>query len=55
MARLTSLDRGAATGVTKELLDRVNTDLGAPVNMTCTMANSPAALRGYVGFRDALS
>ena len=55
MARLTPLDREAATGVTKELLDRVNSDLGAPVNMTCTMANSSAALRGYVGFRDALS
>jgi len=52
--RLTAIDPQQATGKTKELLDAVQAKLGMTPNMMRTMANSPAALEGYLNFSGAL-
>ena len=55
MARLTQLLPEAASGRARELLDAVKDRLGLVPNMTRAMANSPAALDGYLELSGALS
>ena len=55
MARLHSVDPASASGKAKELLDRVLQNRGRVPNMIRLMANSPAALGGYVDFAAALA
>lgn len=55
MQRLNSIDPTTASGERKELLDAVQQKIGMTPNILRTMANSPAALRGYLGFGEALS
>jgi alkylhydroperoxidase family enzyme len=55
MARLNSVDPASATGKTKELLQLVQQNRGRIPNMIRLMANSPAALGGYVNFATALA
>src|SRR5690348_10036476 len=54
MARLTQISPEAASGRARELLDVVKGKLGLVPNMTRAMANSPAALDGYLQFSGAL-
>ena len=55
MARLQQIAPESATGRAKELLDAVKTKLGIVPNMMRAMANSPAALEGYLGLNGALN
>jgi uncharacterized peroxidase-related enzyme len=55
MARLHSVDLASASGKAKELLDAVLQNRGRVPNMVRLMANSPAALGGYVSFAAALA
>ena len=55
MSRLTAIDPTTATGEAKELLDGVQTKLGMAPNIVRTMANSPAVLKAFLGFGEALS
>jgi uncharacterized peroxidase-related enzyme len=55
MARLTQISPDKATGRARELLDAVKGKLGLVPNMTRAMANSPAALDGYLQYSGALS
>lgn len=55
MARLHSVDPASASGKAKELLDAVLQNRGRLPNMVRLMANSPAALGGYVSFAAALA
>lgn len=54
MSRIHQIAPEAATGTAKELLDAVKAKLGLVPNMTRAMANSPAALQGYLGLSGAL-
>jgi alkylhydroperoxidase family enzyme len=54
MPRLNSVDPDEATGETKELLDMVQQRTGRIPNMVRLMANSPAALGGYLNLAAAL-
>jgi uncharacterized peroxidase-related enzyme len=54
MARLTQISPEAATGRARELLDAVNRKFGLVPNMARAMANSPAALDGYLQLSGAL-
>lgn len=54
MTRITSIDPTTAHGRTKELLDATKTQLGRIPNLYGSMAQSPAALDGYLAFRSAL-
>jgi alkylhydroperoxidase family enzyme len=55
MPRLNSVDPASATGKTKELLDLVQQRTGRIPNMVRLMANSPAALGGYLNLAGALA
>ncbi|MEK7831800.1 MAG: peroxidase-related enzyme [Acidobacteriota bacterium] len=55
MSRLQSVNLETATGQTKELLDAVKQKFGMVPNITRLMANSPAALAGYLNFSGALA
>jgi uncharacterized peroxidase-related enzyme len=55
MPRLNPVDPKTATGQTKELLDGVQSKLGMVPNLMRTFANSPAVLKAYLGFGDALA
>jgi uncharacterized peroxidase-related enzyme len=55
MPRLTAIDPATATGEAKELLDGVQKKLGMAPNIVRTMANSPAVLKAFLGFGEALS
>ena len=55
MPRLNSVDPNDATGKTKELLDMVQQRTGRIPNMVRLMANSPAALGGYLNLATALA
>ena len=55
MSRLPALDPATATGSAKRLLQDVEKKLGFAPNIMQTMANSPAALEGYLNFSGALS
>lgn len=54
MNRIAAIDPAVATGRAKELLDSTNAQLGRVPNLYRSMANSPAALDGYLRFRGAL-
>jgi uncharacterized peroxidase-related enzyme len=54
MARISSIDPSDATGQTKELLSATTAQLGRAPNLYRSMAQSPAALAGYLAFRAAL-
>jgi len=55
MPRLNPVDPDAADPAAKPLLDAVKARLGLIPNITRTLANSPAALKGYLGFSEALA
>jgi alkylhydroperoxidase family enzyme len=55
MPRLNSVKPEDATGKTKELLDLVQQRTGRIPNMVRLMANSPAALGGYLNLATALA
>lgn len=54
MIRIASIDPAAANGRAKELLDATQAQLGRIPNLYGAMAQSPAALDGYLAFRGAL-
>ena len=54
MARIEPVDPATSEGLTKDLLDAVNSRFGSIPNFTKTMAVSPAALDGYLGLHKAL-
>lgn len=54
MPRLTAIDPNSATGDAKVLLEQVRAKFGVVPNMMRTMANSPAVLRAYLSFAQAL-
>jgi uncharacterized peroxidase-related enzyme len=55
MPRLQSVDPAAATGQAKQLLETLKQKFGMVPNITRLMANSPAALEGYLNFSGALA
>jgi uncharacterized peroxidase-related enzyme len=55
MNRITQLDPSQATGKTKELLGTVEAQLGSVPNLFRVLANSPAALEGFLRFHSALA
>jgi uncharacterized peroxidase-related enzyme len=55
MARLRTIQPESATGRARELLDTVEHKLGLVPNMARAMANSPAALDGYLQLGAALA
>lgn len=55
MSRIPALNPQTTTGRSKELLDAVKQKLGLIPNMAREMANSPAALDGYLGLSGALA
>ncbi len=54
MARLKAIEPDQATGKAKVLLDAVNERYGMVPNLARSLANSPAALQGYLAFGEAL-
>ncbi len=54
MQRINLIDPAHATGRAKELLDKTQAQLGRVPNLYKAMANSAAALDGYLSFRGAL-
>ena len=54
MPRLRAIEPDRATGHAKQLLDAVNEKFGMVPNLARTLANSPAALQGYLAFGEAL-
>ncbi len=55
MQRLNSIDPDTAADEAKELLDGIQKKLGVTPNVLRTLANSPAALKVYLGTSEALS
>lgn len=55
MPRLAAVDPNAANADAKPLLEAVKARLGVVPNVTRTLANSPAALKGYLGFSEGLA
>ena len=55
MSRIQQIDPATATGKAKQLLDAVQSHLGIVPNLTRVLANSPAALEGYLNFSGALA
>ena len=54
MPRLKAIEPDQATGQAKQLLDALNDKFGMVPNLARTLANSPAALQGYLAFGEAL-
>ena len=54
MPRLEAVDLERTSGPARQLLDAVNDKLGFLPNLARTLANSPAALQGYLAFGEAL-
>jgi len=54
MPRLQAINPQEATGQTKQLLDAVSEKFGMVPNLIRTLANSPAALQGYLALGDAV-
>ena len=54
MPRIRTIEPNQATGHARKLLDAVNEKFGMVPNLARTLANSPAALQGYLAFGDAL-
>ncbi|MFI9507718.1 carboxymuconolactone decarboxylase family protein [Nocardia sp. NPDC052566] len=55
MSRLPLVSTDTADAEQNDLLTEVQRQLGRVPNLYAAMANSPATLRGYLGFRDALT
>lgn len=55
MPRIQPIDPRQAEGKAKALLDGAQRSMGMVPNIFATMANSPAVLDAYLGFRKALS
>lgn len=55
MTRLNTINPETATGRPKEVLDAIKHKIGLVPNMTRAMANSPAALDGYLQLSGALA
>lgn len=55
MSRMSAIDPATTQGRQKELLDAVKGKLGVVPNMMRTLAQSPAALDGYLAFSGALA
>ena len=55
MNRITQLDPTQTNGNTKQLFDQVQAKLGVVPNLFRVLANSPAALEGYLNFSGALA
>ena len=55
MPRIPAIHPENATGPAKPLLEGVESNLGFVPNIMRTMVNSPAILRGYLAFSNALS
>jgi uncharacterized peroxidase-related enzyme len=55
MPRLNAVDPDAADDAVKPMLDAVKARLGVVPNVTRTLANSAAALKGYLGFSEGLA
>ena len=55
MTRIPAIDPKQATGKQKTLLDAVQQKLGKVPNLMRTLANSPAALEGYLNLGGALA
>lgn len=55
MARLNTIAPASAQGQTQELFDAVKQKLGVVPKMLQVLANSPAALQGYLQFSGALA
>lgn len=55
MERIKAINPAEATGKARELLDGVEKKLGMTPNLMRTLAQSPAALAGYLNFSEALS
>lgn len=54
MSRLRAIEPDRAEGTAKVLLDEVNERYGMVPNLARTLANSPAALQGYLALGEAL-
>lgn len=54
MPRIRPVDRAAATGEAKALLDGVKSAIGMVPNIFATFAQSPKVLEGYLAFNKAL-
>lgn len=54
MPRLKAIEPDQATGQAKELLSALDEKYGMVPNLARTLANSPAALQGYLAFGEAL-
>ena len=54
MARVQVIDPKTATGAARQLLDAVQAQLGVTPNFIRVLANSPAALQGFLGLYGAL-
>ena len=55
MPRITPLERTAANGTARVLLDAVHATLGTTPNLMKTLAAAPAALKGYLDLNQALA
>lgn len=55
MTRITCIDPTTAVSRARDLLLTTKAQLGRIPNLYASMAHSPAALEGYLAFRDALS
>lgn len=54
MQRIKAIEPETATGQTRDLFDQVQSKLNSVPNMMRTMGNSPAVLKGYLSFNEAL-
>lgn len=55
MAAIQLADTSALTGKSREMLDQFEKNMGLTPNVFKMMANSPAAIEGFLLFRDSLS
>ena len=55
MPRIAAVDPAVATGAAKQLLDVVQSKLGMTPNLMRTLANAPAALKGFLDLNNALA
>jgi len=55
MARIVTIDPQSSTGKAKTLLDAVQSKMKMVPNLMRLLANSPAALEGYLDFRELIS
>lgn len=54
MSRIKAIEPHEATGQAKQLFDGLSEKFGMVPNLARTLANSPAALQGYLAFGEAL-